>query len=152
MSERDPKIKIQAFMTVTRLLLVAAAVAGLTATGLAADHEELVREGYRWAAVNGPFACPAKGDLQKIINHSGDGVRMQMVERSHAYFLIRGTIVKVVREDPASGLVQIRIAGIVPPLWTLSRFLSARPIRDIEGRIETPAAADTAAPLAPLPQ
>ena len=61
-------------------MLVAAAVAGLTATGLAADHEELVREGYRWAAVNGHFA-------------------------------------------------------------------SARTIRDIEGRIETPAAADTAAPL-----
>ena len=137
-------------MTITKLLLVAAATAVLTSTGLAANYKELVKEGYRWAAADGPFACPAKGDVQEIMKHSGDGVRMQMVEQLSAYFLVRGTIVKVVKEEPASGLAEIEIAGIIPKLWTPSRFLSMRPIPDVEGRIETPDAADAAAPMAPL--
>ena len=106
--------------------IVAAATAVLTSTGLAANDQELVKEGYRWAAADGPFACPAKGDVKEIIKHSGDGVRMRMVEQLRAYFLIRGTIVKVVKEDPASGLAEIEIAGIIPKLWTPSRFLSTR--------------------------
>ena len=106
--------------------IVAAATAVLTSTGLAANYKELVKEGYRWAAADGPFACPAKGDVQEIIKHSGDGVRMRMVEQLRAYFLIRGTIVKVVKEEPASGLAEIEIAGIIPKLWTPSRFLSTR--------------------------
>jgi hypothetical protein len=67
------------------------------------------------------------------------------------YYLVRGTLVKVVKEEPASGLTEIQIAGIIPELWTLSRFLSTRPIPDLYGLIETPAAADFAAPMAPLP-
>ena len=78
------------------------------------------------------------------MKHSGDGVRLQMVEQLRAYFLVPGTIVKVVKEEPASGLAEIEIAGIVPKLWTPSRFLSPRPIPDVEGQIETPAAADSA--------
>jgi hypothetical protein len=138
-------------MNVINTVLVAAATAVLTATGLAANDEALVKEGYRWAAADGPFACPAKGDVQEIINHSGDGTRIQRVEQLRAYFLVRGTIVKVVKEEPASGLAEIQIAGIIPDLWTLSRFLSTRPIRDVDGQIETPAAADSAVPMAPLP-
>jgi hypothetical protein len=119
---------------------------------LAANDEALVKEGYRWAAVDGPFACPAKGDVQELVNHAEDDeLRLQMVEQLRAYFLVRGTIVKVVSQEPATGLAQIQIAGIIPRLWTLSRFLSTRPIPDVEGTIETPAAADAAAPMAPLP-
>jgi hypothetical protein len=138
-------------MTITKILLVGAATAVLTSTGLAANDEGLVKEGYRWVAADGPFACPAKGDVQEIMKHSGDGVRMQMVEQLRAYFLVRGTIVKVVKEEPVAGLAQVQIAGIIPELWTPSRFLSTRPIPDLEGRIETPAAADFDAPMAPLP-
>jgi hypothetical protein len=138
-------------MTITKILLVGAATAVLTSTGLAANDEGLVKEGYRWVAADGPFACPAKGDVQEIMKHSGDGVRMQMVEQLRTYFLVRGTIVKVVKEEPAAGLAQVQIAGIIPELWTPSRFLSTRPIPDLEGRIETPAAADFDAPMAPLP-
>ena len=139
-------------MTRTKMLLVTAATAVLTATGWAANYEALVKEGYRWAAVDGPFACPAKGDVQELVNHAGDDeLRLQMVEQLRAYYLVRGTIVKVVKEEPAAGLAEIQIAGIIPPLWTPSRFLSARPIPDVEGTIETPEAADAAAPLAPLP-
>ena len=139
-------------MTITKVLSVAAAAALLPSTGLAANYEELVKEGYRWAAVDGPFACPAQGDLQELVKKAGDDeLRLQMVEQLRAYYLVRGTIVKVVKEDPASGLAEIQIAGIIPKLWTRLRFLSTRPIPDVEGAIETPDAADFAAPMAPLP-
>ena len=139
-------------MMVTKVLLVTATAALLTSTGLAANYEELVRKGYRWAAVDGPFACPAQGDLQELVNKADDDeLRLQMVEQLRAYYLVRGTIVKVVKEDPASGLAEIQIAGIIPALWTRSRFLSTRPIPDVEGVIETPDAADFAAPMAPIP-
>jgi hypothetical protein len=139
-------------MQIIKMLLVAAVTVVLTATGWAADYEQLVKEGYRWAAVDGPFACLAKGDLQQLVHHAGnDELRLQMVEELRAYNLVRGTIVKVVQEAPASGLTQIQIAGIIPQLWTLSRFLSTRPIPDVDGQIETPEAADAAVPMAPLP-
>jgi hypothetical protein len=139
-------------MTITKILLVAAATAVLTATGWAANDEQLVKEGYRWAAVDGPFACPAKGDVQEVVNHADDDeLRLKMIEQLRAYFLVRGTIVKVVQEEPAAGLAEIQIAGIIPELWTRSRFLSTRPIPDLYGAIETPDTADSAAPIAPLP-
>lgn len=139
-------------MTIIKILLVAAATAVLSPTGLAANDELLVKEGYRWVAADGPFACPAKGDVRELVNHAGnDELRLRMVEQLRAYNLVRGTIVKVVQEEPASGLAQIQIAGIIPRLWTLSRFLSTRPIPDVAGKIETPETADAAAPLAPLP-
>jgi hypothetical protein len=139
-------------MKVTKRLLVAVATAVLTSTGLAADYKQLVKEGYRWAAADGPFACPAKGDLQELVKRSDDDeLGLQMVEQLRAYFLVRGTIVKIVKEEPASGLTEIQIAGIIPELWTVSRFLSTRPIPDVEGRIETPAAANSAVPMALLP-
>ena len=140
-------------MTIIKILLVAAATAVLSPTGLAANDKQLVKEGYPWVAVDGPFACPAKGDVQEMLSHAEDDERrLRMVEQVRAYYLIRGTIVKVVKEEPAAGLAEIQIAGIIPELWTLSRFLSTRPIPDVAGKIETPEAADAAAPMAPLPQ
>jgi hypothetical protein len=136
-------------MKISTLFLATVATAVLTSTGLPADDEAFVKEGYRWAAADGPFACPAKGDLQEIVKHSGDGVRLQMVEQLRAYYLVRGTMVKVVEEDPVSGLTEIQIAGITTNLWTLSKFLSTRPIPDVYGAIETPATSGlipTAAP------
>ena len=139
-------------MARTKVLLVTVATAVLTATGWAANYEALVKEGYRWAAADGPFACPAKGDVQQMVSHAEDDeLRLQMVEQLRAYYLVRGMIVKVVSQEPASGLAQVQIAGIIPELWTLARFLSTRPIPDVEGTIETPDAADAAAPMAPLP-
>jgi hypothetical protein len=134
------------------MLLVTAATAVLTSTGLATSYEELVKNGYRWAAIDGPFACPAKSDVPVIVkNVDNDQLRLHMVEQLRAYYLVRGTIVKVLNEEPAAGLAEIQIAGIIPELWTPSRFLSARPIPDLEGRIETPVEADFDAPMAPLP-
>ena len=107
-------------MTVTKVLSVAAAAALLPSTGLAANYEALVKGGYRWAAVDGPFACPAQRDLQELVKKADDDeLWLQMVEQLRAYYLVRGTIVKVVKEYPASGLAEVQIAGIIPALWTL---------------------------------
>lgn len=61
-----------------------------------------------------------------------------MVEDLEAYYLIPGSIVYVVKNDPGTGMSQIQLAGIIRPLWTYTRFLSQRPIADIYGVIETP--------------
>jgi hypothetical protein len=92
----------QEFMKISPPLLTAIITAVLASTGLPANDEAFIKEGYRWTAANGPFACPAKGDLQTLIKHPDDGTRLQMVEQLRAYYyLVRGTMVKVVQEEPA---------------------------------------------------
>jgi sec-independent protein translocase protein TatA len=44
----------------------------------------------------------------------------------------------VVLEDATSGMSQIHTAEIKPDVWTLTRFLSRRPIKNTYGEIETP--------------
>ncbi len=76
-----------------------------------------------------------------------------MVEQLRAYYLIRGTLVQVVTEETSSGLSQINMPGITQNLWTLTKFLTKQPIKDIIGRIETPSTfGQTATPTAsPVP-
>jgi hypothetical protein len=52
------------------------------------------------------------------------------------YYLIPGTIVQLIKQDPLRGLSQMRIAGVPRPLWTYTRFLSERPVRDLYGVIK----------------
>ena len=61
-----------------------------------------------------------------------------MVEDIETYYLIPGTIVRLVRNDPATGMSEIQLGGITRSLWTYSKFLSARPIPDTYEVIETP--------------
>jgi hypothetical protein len=61
-----------------------------------------------------------------------------MVGQLRAYYLVRGVLVHVVKEDAPSGMTQIQVAGITTDLWTLTSFLSERPIKDSYGIIETP--------------
>jgi hypothetical protein len=121
-----------------RILALAAISVGLTVTALAANYGDLVAQGYRWITVDGPYACPAKDDVQRITNHHTDSVELQMVDDLRAYYLIPGMIVQIVQDDPPSGLTQIRLGGITTDLWTYTRFLSKRPITDPYGVIETP--------------
>jgi hypothetical protein len=44
----------------------------------------------------------------------------------------------LVRQDASSGMSQIHSAEIVTDLWTLTIFLSKRPIKNTYGAIETP--------------
>jgi len=42
-------------------LSIAALVIGMQTTALSSNnYEELVAEGYRWANIDGPYACPTK--------------------------------------------------------------------------------------------
>jgi hypothetical protein len=121
-----------------RMLAFATISIGLTVTAVAANYSDLVTQGYRWITVDGPYACPAKDDVQRITNHRTDSVELQMVDDLRAYYLIPGMIVQIVQDDPASGLTQVRLGGITTDLWTYTRFLSKRPITDPYGVIETP--------------
>ena len=61
-----------------------------------------------------------------------------MVEQVRPYYLIQGTLVKVIQEDGSTGMAQIHAAGTKNNLWTYNKFLSRRPIKDAYAVIETP--------------
>jgi hypothetical protein len=61
-----------------------------------------------------------------------------MVEDLRAYYLISGSLARVIQDDQAHGMSEILLAGINTPLWTYTKFLTARPIQDTYGVIETP--------------
>jgi len=61
-----------------------------------------------------------------------------MVENLQAYYVVPGTLVQVVQDDPARGMSKIRFGGITRELWTYTKFLSKRPIEDAYGVIENP--------------
>ena len=73
-----------------------------------------------------------------MTKHRTDKAELQMIEQLRAYYLIEGASVQVVLEDATSGMSQIHTAEIKPDVWTLTRFLSRRPIRNTYGEIETP--------------
>jgi hypothetical protein len=128
-------------MKISTVLSAAAATAALISTGLSANYDDIIAKGYRWVAVDGPYACPTKNDLQEITKNRTDERELQMVEQLRAYYLVRGSLVRVVKQDEASGMTQIQIAGITTDLWTDDSFLSKHPIIDAYGIIETPESA-----------
>jgi hypothetical protein len=94
--------------------------------------------------VNGPYACFKEENVDRIVGHHTDATELDVVQNATCYYLIPGTIAKVISEDPARGVSQIQLGNITIPLWTYSRFLSKSPVRDTYGVIETPDAADPA--------
>ena len=133
-------------MNVRTILSVATAAVWLASAGLAANYDDLIKQGYRWVTVDGPLACASKDDLRQMVQKPSDELRLKMVEEVRAYYLIRGTIVRVVTEETSSGLSQINMPGITQNLWTLTKFLTKQPIKDIIGRIETPGMLEGASP------
>ncbi len=118
--------------------IITAVNLGLTCTVPADNYGILVAKGYRWVAVRGPYACTTEQGVQRITGHRTDATELQMIEDGEAYYLIPGTIVQVVQEDPANGMSLMHLGALSRPLWTYSRFLSKHPSRDIYGVIETP--------------
>jgi hypothetical protein len=100
--------------------------------------KDLVAKGYRWVTVNGPYACVTEQDVRQITSDRTDLSELHMVENLRAYYLIPGTLARVIRDDQANGMSEILLAGITRPLWTYTRFLSVRPIHDTYGTVETP--------------
>ena len=112
---------------------------GLTCTVLGDDnYSALAAKGYRWVTINGPYACTAQQDAKRITAHHTDAIELQVVENIKCYYLIPGTIVQVIKEDSARGLSEVRLGSISRSLWTYSRFLGKRPVKDTYGAIETP--------------
>ena len=99
---------------------------------------ELPSLGYRWITVNGPYACVTEQDVRQITSDHTDLRELQMVENLQAYYLVPGTLVRIIRDDHANGMSEILMAGITRSLWTYTRFLTARPIHDTYGVVETP--------------
>ena len=104
----------------------------------ATDFTRLVEEGYRWVTVNGPYACITEDALRQITTDRTDATELHMVETGDAFYLIPGTLVQIVNDDHTSGMSEILLGGITKPLWTYTRFLTADPIHDTYGIIETP--------------
>jgi hypothetical protein len=111
----------------------------LTCAAWGDDYRDLADKGYRWVTVNGPYACPSEQEVRQVTGDPTDATELQMVEDGAAYYLIPGTLVKIVRDDPANGMSEILLGGITRPLWTYTNYLTARPIRDTYGIVETPA-------------
>lgn len=124
-------------MKVSAILSITAAVIGLTSAGLTANYDDLAAKGYRWVTIDGPYGCPAKDDLQ-IVKKPTDETELQMIKQHRAYYLLRGDIVKLIQEDPTSGISRIHVAGITTDLWTPTKFLNKRPVENAFGVVETP--------------
>jgi hypothetical protein len=125
-------------MKASILLAVAAAAVTLTSTAAADKYDELTAKGYRWATADGPYACVAKEDVHRMANNPGDSVVLKMVEQVKVFYLTPGTIVQVTDQDASAGVSKIRMAGITVDLWTLTKFLTKRPVKDTYGVVETP--------------
>jgi len=113
-----------------RLLVFSVIAFGFTSGAWAQDFKALRAQGYRWVTVNGPFACATEQEVRQITSDRTDSTELQMVEDGGAYYLIPGTLVQVVQDDQVNGMSDI--------LWTYTRFLSATPVTDTYGVIETP--------------
>ena len=100
--------------------------------------KDLVANGYRWVTVNGPYACVTELEVRQITSDHTDLRELHMVENLRAYYLIPGTLARVIQDDHANGMSEILLAGITRPLWSYTKFLSACPIRDTYGTVETP--------------
>src|SRR5260370_16984956 len=94
------------FMRVAIIVLAAAAI-GLGSTASADPYKDLAAQGYRWVAVDGPYACPSKDDLREIVKHRTDRAELEMVQALRAYYLIPGVIIHTYPTDATSTTSQL---------------------------------------------
>jgi hypothetical protein len=120
------------------IFFVIAGSLALIYKALADDASPSASQGYRWVNVDGPYACTSEQDVPRLVDHRTDATELEVIQNIQCYYLIPGTIVQVISEDPAHGTTQMRLAGVTRYLWTYTRFLSKRPIQDTYGVIETP--------------
>jgi hypothetical protein len=111
---------------------------GLSCTASANNYDTLAAKGYRWVTIHGPYASTTEEGVQRITHHRGGLTESPILEDEQAFYLIPGKIVQVLKDDSATGMSQVQMGGFTTFLWTYSRFLSRRPIRDIYGVVETP--------------
>jgi hypothetical protein len=131
-----PKCYSNELMKLSNFSSVALAMIGIASTSFAADYSDWVAKGYRWSAVNGPHAYSKKEDAKDERLHVSNKPVSKVIGR--AYYLRRGKVVLVVETEAASGLSRIRMGGVTSDLWTPTKNLSTRPLRNTVGVIETP--------------
>jgi hypothetical protein len=73
-----------------RALSVAVITFGLTLAGSAANYDDFAGNAYRWVTVDGPYGCPSRSDLQKIVKNRTDDLELQFIEHVRAYYLVQG--------------------------------------------------------------
>jgi len=122
-----------------RILALTAFGLGLAIQAFADTYSDLAEQGYRWVAVNGPYACTSEKEAKRILEHHTDATEIQVMQAIECYYLIPGTIVQVIKEDPVSGWSEIQVGDAPGYLWTYTVFLSKHPVRDTFGTIEMPA-------------
>jgi hypothetical protein len=123
-------------MKVLQIICMATVAVGLAPAALADKYDDLAAKGYRWVSVDGPFGFRARDDLRHIVQDRSRGEELKLIEQLRAYYLLPGTLVQVIQADASSGISQVQLNRVRKPLWTFSRFLSERPIADLDGRIE----------------
>jgi hypothetical protein len=121
-----------------RILALTAVSLGLAIQVFADNYSDLAEQGYRWVAVNGPYACSNEKEVRRILDHHTDATELQVMQSVECYYLIPGTIVQVIKEDPVSGWSEIQVGDTPGYLWTYTVFLSKHPVRDTFGAIEMP--------------
>ena len=109
---------------------------GVLAATLAADYKDWAAQGYRWSLVSGLHAYRNKDDAKN--ERSRRENKSVSEEVRYAYYLRPGKVVLVIATDAADGLSQIRMGGIASDLWTPTKYLSTRPVKNSVGKIETP--------------
>ena len=109
---------------------------GVLQATLAADSKDWAAKGYRWSLVSGLHAYRNKDDAKN--ERSRREKKSVSEEVQYAYYLRPGKVVLVVTTDAADGLSQIRMGGISSDLWTPTKYLSTRPVKNTVGKIETP--------------
>ena len=127
-------MRIHESIKIPILSLVVLVIAGILPASWAADYKDWVAKGYRWSLVNGLHAYISKDDAKN--ERSNRGSVSEKVR--HAYYLRPGKCVLVIGTDAADGLSQIRMGGIASDLWTATKNLSTRPVKNSVGQIETP--------------
>src|ERR1700751_5987096 len=112
---------------------------GLTRAGFAADnYSDWAAQGYRWINVDGIRAGISQEGVLRHTGHRSDTEEVELAESVRAYYLITGTLARVIQNDPGKGMSRIRLAGSTRDLWTYRKYLSKRPITDPYGSVETP--------------
>ena len=133
-------------MRIPILSLALLLIVGVLQATLAADYKDWAAQGYRWSLVSGLHAYRNKDDAKN--ERSRRENKSVSEEVRYAYYLRPGKIVFVVATDAADGLSQIRMGGISSDLWTPTKYLTTRPVKNAVGKIETPETAGIMLPTA----
>jgi hypothetical protein len=120
------------------LSIMAIASVVLTSAAYAGEYADLAAQGFRWVLVDGPYACTTEQYLEQITARRSDAAELRVIEEGQCYYLVPGTIVQVLKEDPRRHMSLMQMGSVARSLWTYTRFLSQQPVRDTYGIVEMP--------------